>query len=163
MITTIDLRGRSSIADLMIVATGRSSRHLGSMADHLIFRVKQGGFAIGRIEGKEDGNWVLVDTGDIIIHLFQPDVRAFYNLEKLWMDPTLTPSSDAKPKKAAAPKKKKEPAKAALAKKIAAPKKAPVRKSDVKTDKPASDAKKITAEEMGNINRLKARAKKTRK
>ncbi|HEX2581351.1 MAG TPA: ribosome silencing factor [Dongiaceae bacterium] len=83
-VVTIDLHGKSLIADHMIVATGRSSRQLGAMAQHL---EQELGTLVARpigIEGKAQGDWVLVDAGDIIIHLFRPEIRALYNLEKMW-------------------------------------------------------------------------------
>lgn len=81
------MAGKSAIADFMVIATGRSSRHVASMADHLRARVKP---EIGRtppIEGMTQGDWVLLDAGDVVVHLFRPEVRAFYNLEKMWSQP----------------------------------------------------------------------------
>jgi ribosome-associated protein len=83
-IITIDLQGKTSIADLMIVATGRSSVHVGAMADHVMKAFKVAGAQVPRIEGLPHCDWVLVDGGDVIIHLFRPEVRQFYNLEKMW-------------------------------------------------------------------------------
>ncbi len=83
-IVTIDLQGRTSIADLMIIATGRSNVHVGAMADHVLKAFKAAGAQTPRIEGLPHCDWVLVDGGDVIIHLFRPDVRQFYNLEKMW-------------------------------------------------------------------------------
>lgn len=80
----IDLVGKSSIADSMIVTTGRSSRQVASMADHLAERLKAAGFGPVRIEGKTSADWILIDAGDVIVHLFRPEVRAFYNIEKMW-------------------------------------------------------------------------------
>lgn len=80
----IDLSGRSSFADYMIVASGNSSRHVSAMADRLVLRVKQEGMQPLGVEGMEGGEWVLVDLADVIVHLMQPQTRAFYNLEKLW-------------------------------------------------------------------------------
>ena len=82
-VTVIDLRGRSSIADFMVIATGRSQRQVGAMADHLMERLKKFGLAVG-VEGVTQGDWVLIDAGDIIVHLFRPEVRSFYNLERMW-------------------------------------------------------------------------------
>ncbi|MBI2235720.1 MAG: ribosome silencing factor [Magnetospirillum sp.] len=82
-VTVIDLRGRTSIADHMVIATGRSSRQVGAMADHLIEKLKHAGQG-ATAEGVPQCDWVLIDGGDILVHLFRPEVRAFYNLEKLW-------------------------------------------------------------------------------
>lgn len=83
-IVVIDLLGKSSIADHMIVANGRSQRQVGAIADHLGRRIKENGFGAARIEGLPACDWVLVDAGDVIIHVFRPEVRKFYNLEKMW-------------------------------------------------------------------------------
>lgn len=82
-ITVIDLRGKSSMADHMVIATGTSARHVGSMADHLVVRLKAAGQPVAA-EGMPQCDWVLIDAGDIVVHLFRPEVRAFYNLEKMW-------------------------------------------------------------------------------
>lgn len=86
-IVPIDLRGRSAMADHMVIASGRNARHVAAIADKLIERLKSETGHAPRIEGKEGGDWVLVDTDDVIIHLFRPEVRAFYQLEKIWMSP----------------------------------------------------------------------------
>lgn len=83
-INTIDLRGQTSIADYMIVASGRSSRQVGALAEKLCDRLKASGCKNIRIEGKANCDWVVVDAGDIIIHLFRPEVRDFYNIERMW-------------------------------------------------------------------------------
>ena len=83
-LVVIDLHGKSSIADYMVVASGRSDRHVGAMADHLLRRVKEEGLGRCRVEGMGKRDWVLIDMGDIIVHLFRPEVREFYNLEKMW-------------------------------------------------------------------------------
>jgi len=88
-VVVIDLAGKSSIADFMVVASGRSSRQLVTMADHLAERLKQRTSATDKgvvpsVEGKSQGDWVLIDAGDVIVHLFRPEVRAFYGLEKMW-------------------------------------------------------------------------------
>lgn len=83
-VVTIDLAGKSSIADYMVIASGRSSRQVGSMADHLARKFKDLGFERIAVEGVPLCDWVLVDTGDVIVHLFRPDVRGVYNLEKMW-------------------------------------------------------------------------------
>lgn len=82
-IVIIPLEGKSDMADYMVIATGRSSRHIHALAGHLQFELREKGTR-AHIEGFEDSEWVLVDAGDVIIHLFPPDVREFYNLEKLW-------------------------------------------------------------------------------
>src|SRR5690606_16864497 len=85
-IIPIDIRGRSSIGDYMIVASGRSHRHVSSVAEHLLEALREMGCKNLRVEGLESGDWVLIDTGDIIVHIFHPEVRDFYNLEKIWLD-----------------------------------------------------------------------------
>ena len=82
-VVVIDLFGKSSLADYMVVASGRSSRQVGAMSEHLAQSLKHDGQSV-RIEGVPQCDWVLLDAGDIIVHLFRPDVRAFYNLEKMW-------------------------------------------------------------------------------
>jgi ribosome-associated protein len=84
-IVTIDLRGRSSMADHMVIASGRSSRQVAAIAEHLAERFKLVSGRAPRIEGKDTGDWVLIDTDDVIVHLFRPEVRDFYQLEKMWM------------------------------------------------------------------------------
>lgn len=83
-IITIDITNKSSIGDAMIVASGRSHRHVGAIADRLVRDLKTGGFGTPSIEGLPHCDWVLIDTGDIIIHIFRPEVREFYNIEKMW-------------------------------------------------------------------------------
>ena len=83
-IVFIDLKDKSSVADGMIVASGRSHRHVGAMADHLLRALKDAGRGKARVEGLPHCDWVLIDTGDLIIHLFRPEVRTFYNIEKIW-------------------------------------------------------------------------------
>jgi len=80
----IELTGKSSIADYMVIASGRSQRQVGAMADHLIQKLKAEGVRSVSTEGMERCDWVLIDSGDILIHLFRPEVRSFYNLEKMW-------------------------------------------------------------------------------
>jgi ribosome-associated protein len=83
-VVVIDLRGKSTIGDYMVVATGQSSRQVAAMADHLMQAMKDKGI-LGLVpEGLTQGDWVLIDAGDIIVHLFRPEVRAFYSLEKMW-------------------------------------------------------------------------------
>ena len=85
-LTVIDLTGKSSLADVMILASGRSTRHVSSLADSISKRVKETSGQSPKIEGLPNADWVLIDLGDIIIHLFRPEVRDFYNLEKIWAD-----------------------------------------------------------------------------
>jgi len=93
-ITLIDLAGKTSIADLMIIASGRSTRQVAAIADHLLRKIKDSGRGSCRAEGLEKADWVLIDAGDIIVHIFRPEVRAFYNLEKMWM-PDFTPDNSS--------------------------------------------------------------------
>ncbi|MGQ3356895.1 MAG: ribosome silencing factor [Phreatobacter sp.] len=83
-IQAIDLKGKTSIADAMVVASGRSHRHVGALADYLMKALKEKGVGQLRVEGLPACDWVLVDAGDVIIHVFRPEVRTFYNLEKMW-------------------------------------------------------------------------------
>ena len=83
-ITTIDLSGKSSIGDYMVVASGRSQRHVGAVADKVVESVEDAGVQRVRVEGFKQGDWVLIDAGDVIVHVFRPEVRGFYNLEKMW-------------------------------------------------------------------------------
>ena len=80
----IDLKNKSSVADGMIVASGRSQRHVGALADHLQRALKDAGHGRCRIEGMPHCDWVLIDAGDLIVHIFRPEVRTFYNIEKIW-------------------------------------------------------------------------------
>lgn len=81
---TIPLAGKSSIADHMVIASGRSTRHVAAMADKLAQRIKQELGRNVRIEGLPNADWVLIDAGDVVVHLFRPEVRGFYNLERMW-------------------------------------------------------------------------------
>ena len=83
-LVVIDLHGKSSIADYLVIASGRSDRHVGAMADHLLREVKDSGLGRCKAEGLSKRDWVLIDMGDIIVHLFRQEVREFYNLEKMW-------------------------------------------------------------------------------
>ena len=83
-IVGIDLTGRSTIADFMIVATGRSSTHVGAIAERLVKTCRDAGLKAPRVEGQPVNDWVLLDMGDAIVHIFRPEIRQFYNLEKLW-------------------------------------------------------------------------------
>lgn len=83
-VVVIDLEGKSSIADALVIASGRNGRHIAAMADHLRDKLKNAGYGESAIEGVPQCDWVLVDAGDVIVHLFRPEVRAFYNIEKMW-------------------------------------------------------------------------------
>jgi ribosome-associated protein len=83
-ITQIDLRGKSAIADYMVVATGTSNRHVGSIADRVVDGLRAAGVAKPRVEGMPNCDWVLIDAGDVIVHVFRQEVRTFYGLEKMW-------------------------------------------------------------------------------
>jgi nicotinate-nucleotide adenylyltransferase len=83
-IVVIDLKGKSSFADYMVIASGRSNRQVVAIADHLAERLKQAGQSPVPVEGKQGGDWVLVDAGDVVVHIFRPEPRAFYALEKMW-------------------------------------------------------------------------------
>lgn len=84
----IDLRGKSAIADDMLIVTGRSNRHVVALSEFVETFLKPHSAQL-KVEGKENGDWVLVDNGDMIVHIFRPEVREFYNLEKIWVDPDL--------------------------------------------------------------------------
>jgi ribosome-associated protein len=83
-IVTIDLEGRSSLCDAAVIASGRSSRHVASIADHLARRLKENGYGTRPVNGGAQGDWVLVDAGDVIVHIFRPEVRDYYDLEGMW-------------------------------------------------------------------------------
>ena len=83
-IIEIDLEGKSTIADTMIIASGRSARHVAALADHILRTLKETGAGKAKVEGLKNGDWVLIDAGDVIVHLFRPEVREFYNLERIW-------------------------------------------------------------------------------
>jgi ribosome-associated protein len=83
-IVFIDCKDKSSVADGIVVASGRSHRHVGAMADHLLRALKDAGHGRAKVEGLPHCDWVLIDAGDVIVHLFRPEVRGFYNLEKIW-------------------------------------------------------------------------------
>jgi ribosome-associated protein len=83
-VASIPLEGKSSIADFMVIASGRSTRQVAAIATHLAERLKAGGHGNPRIEGLPAADWVLIDAGDIVVHLFRPEVRSFYNLERMW-------------------------------------------------------------------------------
>ena len=81
---TIDIQSKSALGDYMVVASGRSHRHVGAMADRLVADLKKAGLGPVRVEGLPHCDWVLIDAGDVIVHLFRPEVRSFYNIEKMW-------------------------------------------------------------------------------
>jgi len=87
----IDLNGKSSVADWMVVCSGRSSRQVAAISEKLADRLKSTLGRSARTEGKGQGDWVLVDAGDVIVHVFRPEVREFYQLEKMWQDPSAEP------------------------------------------------------------------------
>jgi ribosome-associated protein len=82
---SIDITGKSALADFMVVASGRSDRHVGAIAERLMADLKDAGSPDLHVEGLKNCDWVLIDTGDIVIHVFRPEVRAFYNIEKMWL------------------------------------------------------------------------------
>jgi ribosome-associated protein len=88
-IVTIDIAGKSALGDYMVVVSGRSNRHVTAIADHLISDLKDEGLGNARVEGLETGDWVLIDGGDIIVHVFRPEIREFYNIEKMWAAPEM--------------------------------------------------------------------------
>ncbi len=92
---SIPLAGISSIADHMVIASGRSSRHVAAMAEKIASRIKQEGLGLPRLEGLPTADWVLIDAGDVIVHLFRPEVRSFYNLERMWGADGIAASSTA--------------------------------------------------------------------
>jgi ribosome-associated protein len=96
-ILEIDLAGKSAIADAMVIASGRSQRHVSALADHVERKLKDAGASRIRVEGLPNADWVLIDAGDVIVHIFRPEVREFYNLERIW-------ATDAAAHRAAAPR-----------------------------------------------------------
>nr|WP_245770600.1 ribosome silencing factor [Roseovarius azorensis] len=92
-VVQIDLRGKTAIGDYMVVCSGRSSRQVSAIAEKLVDRLKQEHGVLARTEGKETGDWVLIDTGDVIVHVFRPEVREFYQLEKMWLPTGQTAAS----------------------------------------------------------------------
>jgi ribosome-associated protein len=93
-IVEIDLRGRSDVADYMVICSGRSSRQVAAISEKLADRLKQEMRISVRMEGKETGDWVLIDAGDVIVHVFRPEVREFYQLEKMWLPAGTTRSAE---------------------------------------------------------------------
>ena len=81
---TIDLEGRSSLADAIVIASGRSQRHVAAIAEHLARKLKEAGYGTRPVDGAAQSDWVLVDAGDVIVHIFRPEVRSYYDLEGMW-------------------------------------------------------------------------------
>ncbi|WP_368188370.1 ribosome silencing factor [Aestuariibius sp. HNIBRBA575] len=96
-VVQIDLRGRSEMGDWMVIASGRSTRQVTALAEKLTDQIKTDLGVYSKLEGKETGDWVLIDTGDVIVHIFRPEVREFYQLEKMWM-PAADVAEQARPK-----------------------------------------------------------------
>ena len=96
-VLVIDLKGKSSIADAMIIASGRSARHVSALADHVLRKIKEQGGGRAKVEGLTQGDWVLIDTGDVIVHLFRPEVRSFYGLERIWTEDGVATSGVQRP------------------------------------------------------------------
>ncbi|MBM2294012.1 ribosome silencing factor [Sulfitobacter pseudonitzschiae] len=92
-VVQIDLQGKTAFGDYMVVCSGRSSRQVSAIAEKLLVRLKEAFGRPARIEGKDTGDWVLVDTGDVIVHVFRPEVREFYQLEKMWLGTGETPAA----------------------------------------------------------------------
>jgi ribosome-associated protein len=93
-ITTIDLDGKSDVADAMVIASGRSQRHVGALADKIMRELKTAGCGKVSLEGMPACDWVLIDAGDLIVHLFRPEVREFYNLERIWSPETFADTTE---------------------------------------------------------------------
>lgn len=93
-ILAIPLAGRSPVADFMVIASGRSTRHVAALSENLVERLKHEAGVTSRVEGKEAADWVLIDIGDVIVHIFRPEVREFYQLEKMWQ---IAPEQRARP------------------------------------------------------------------
>ena len=91
-IVTISLSGKSTIADYMVIASGRSTRQVAAIAEKLVEEIKKEGYGVPKIEGKEQADWVLIDASDVVIHLFRPEVREFYQIEKIWNEDLVKPS-----------------------------------------------------------------------
>ena len=91
-VISIDLRGKSSMADYMVICSGRSTRQVTAISEKLKDRLKQDFGRSAKLEGKDQGDWVLIDAGDVIVHVFRPEVREFYQLEKMWMSPAAAPA-----------------------------------------------------------------------
>src|SRR5262249_51222851 len=92
-IEPIDIKGKSSVADMLVIASGRSQRHVAALAQNLVDKLKEAGVSVLSVEGLRQAGWGVGDAGDIIVHLFRPEVRSFYNIEKIW---TLAPAARAR-------------------------------------------------------------------
>lgn len=110
-VLAIDLVGKTSIADRMIIASGTSGRMVSAMAEHLGQKLRQAGFK-PKSEGEKHGDWVVIDAGDVIVHLFRPEVRTFYNIERIWQAAPVKPATVASPPKPKAKAKAKTAPKA---------------------------------------------------
>ncbi len=88
-VVAIDVEGKTAMCDRIVVASGRSHRHVAALAEHLLTAIKDAGHGVARVEGMPNADWVLIDQGDVIVHLFRPEVRAFYNIEKMWQVPDI--------------------------------------------------------------------------
>ncbi len=88
-IVSIDIQGKSSLGDYMVIASGRSHRHVAAVSDQLVSKLRDAGFGNPRVEGLSGADWVLIDAGDVIVHVFRPEIREFYNIEKMWQAPDL--------------------------------------------------------------------------
>ena len=84
---TINIKGKSALGDYMVIASGRSHRHVAAIADHLLRELKDKGFGPVKVEGQQAADWILIDTGDVIVHVFRPEVGDFYAIEKMWSMP----------------------------------------------------------------------------
>ena len=90
---TIDLRGKSSLADFMIVTSGRANRHVGAIAENVVKGLSESGIKGVHVEGMPNCDWVLIDSGDVVVHVFRPEIREFYNLERLWSQNPMGPQA----------------------------------------------------------------------
>lgn len=89
-IVSLNIAGKSALADFMVVVSGRSNRHVTAICEHLLKDYKEAGFGTARVEGLETGDWVLIDTGDVIVHIFRPEIREFYGIERMWAAPEVS-------------------------------------------------------------------------
>ena len=101
-IVTVDLTGRSSLCDAIVIASGRSQRHVAAIAEHLARKLKEAGYGAAHVEGLTQGDWVLLDAGDFIVHIFRPEVRLYYDLEGMWSVDERSPRAADEPAGAAA-------------------------------------------------------------
>lgn len=89
-VTSLNLRDKCSFTDFMVVASGRSARHVASLSDNVVEDLRKAGHVVLSVEGKDSGDWVLIDAGDVVVHIFRPEIRQFYNIEKMWAIPLTT-------------------------------------------------------------------------